>query len=231
MIESFFETHLVLLGLTLGLLHAFEADHIAAVTTLVARTKGVRRSSVLGALWGIGHTTSLLLIGSALLVLRISVPEALSALFETAVAVVLLALGVGTIRKVRRGELHVHTHVHGIREHAHLHVHSRTPSHDHRHTPFVVGLIHGLAGSGALAVATVAASKTVADGTLFIAFFGFGSVLGMVLLSASLGFILEHSTRFVRLHTGLMYGSGVLCIAVAFVLLPVPEFIAALARL
>jgi sulfite exporter TauE/SafE len=212
-------------ALSLGIVHAFEADHIAAVSTMVARTHGVRKSSLLGALWGLGHTTTLLLVGCLLLILRVSVPTSLSVLFETIVAVILIALGVGTMREVKKGRLHAHTHTHGENEHAHVHVHNTPSVHDHRHTPFVVGLFHGLAGSGALALAAVASSHTLVQGAIFIGLFGLGSVIGMVVLSATIGLIMKHAARFIHLHTSLMLGSGALCIVVALTLLPIPECI------
>jgi high-affinity nickel permease len=205
-------------ALALGLFHAFEADHIVAVTTLVARTHGMRNSSLLGALWGAGHATTLLIVGFFLLMLRISIPATLSTLFESLVAGILIALGASTIRKVMKREIHAHAHTHGLHAHAHLHVH-KTISHNH-HAPFLVGLFHGLAGSGALALAAVAVSKTLIGGLSFIVLFGFGSAIGMTLLSASFGFIMKHAVRFVRVHTALMLGSGALCIAVALTLLP-----------
>lgn len=172
-----------------------------------------------------GHTTTLFIVGIALLLLRVTIPEELSALFETAVAVILIALGVDTIRKVRTGHIHAHTHTHGGHEHTHLHVHHTPRIHDHGHTSFVIGLFHGLAGSGALALAAVASTNTVAGGALFIALFGLGSVVGMAVLSAAFGYILVRAVHVVRLHTAVMYVSGTLCIAVAFTLIPVHEFI------
>lgn len=219
-----------LFAFALGVMHAFEADHIAAVTSLVSRERGIRRSSLLGALWGLGHTTTLLLVGSVLLILHVSVPPELSALFETAVAFILIALGASTIRRVHQGELHAHTHTHGTEVHAHLHTHYAPGIHNHQHTTFFVGLVHGLAGSGALALAAVAASSTLREGTLFIVLFGVGSMCGMALMSALLGLIFRHASQFVRLHTALMVGSGILCIVIAYTLIPVDEFIALMVR-
>jgi hypothetical protein len=179
------------LGSLLGMRHALEPDHIAAVSTLVSGERSGYKAALLGACWGLGHTVSLLVVGSALVALRAEMPVRLADMFELAVAVMLVGLGLRAIYLAARqgpaGAVHVHHH--GGR----VHVHRGAPAHIHIGTwtlarrPLVVGAVHGLAGSGALTALVVATLPSTAARLTYMAVFGLGSTLGMAALSGVLG--------------------------------------------
>ena len=185
----------LLLGLLIGLRHAFEPDHLAAVSTLVVEIRDPRRGVMLGALWGIGHTVALVAIGGALVVTGAVLPDPIAAAFEFLVAVMLVGLGVRGINRALRsgGSGPVHVHAHG----EHFHHHAGPPEHIHARgktlalQPLVVGIIHGMAGSGAMTAMVFAELPTTATRFAYIALFGAGSIVGMALVSgiasASLG--------------------------------------------
>ncbi len=179
------------LGSLLGMRHALEPDHIAAVSTLVTGEKNGVKAALLGACWGIGHTVSLLVVGTALVVLRAEMPARLGDTFELAVAVMLIGLGLRAIYlAARQGAAGaVHAHQHGGR----VHVHRGTPAHIHigawtlARRPLLVGALHGLAGSGALTALVVTTLPSTTARLTYMAVFGLGSTLGMAALSGMLG--------------------------------------------
>ena len=185
----------LLLGLLIGLRHALEPDHLAAVSTLVVETRDPRRGAMLGALWGIGHTLSLVAIGGALVVTGAVLPDSLAATFEFIVAIMLIGLGArGIVRAIRSAHAGpVHAHAHGGRFHHHAgpldHIHARGRTLALQ--PLVIGIVHGMAGSGALTAMVFAELPTTATRFAYIALFGAGSIVGMALVSgiasASLG--------------------------------------------
>jgi ABC-type nickel/cobalt efflux system permease component RcnA len=190
-------TGALLLGFVLGLKHAVDPDHLVAISTMVSEHRSLTRSSIVGTLWGLGHTASLLAIGLAVILLKTPIPPRVASLMEMAVAVMLVALGTGVIVKVLRdpeSRVHYHTHRHdGGPEHSHLHVHIET-GHKHSHhpikigrKPFVVGLVHGVAGSAALTLLVLTTIPSAAIGLAYIALFGIGSVGGMLLMSTLVG--------------------------------------------
>src|SRR5438093_8946431 len=147
------------LGFLLGLRHALEPDHVVAVSTIISRNNSIARSSLAGTLWGLGHTASLLICGGVVLALRLSVPDRVVASAESAVAVMLVLLGVNALWQwAKASKLHIHVHTHDGRRHIHFHMHrtASTAVHTHHHVfkfgvrSFLIGMVHGLAGSGAL---------------------------------------------------------------------------------
>lgn len=220
------------LGFGLGLRHALDADHLVAVSTIVSEHKSLLRSSLVGTFWGLGHTASLLGVGIVVLLLRVTISESAAPWMEMPVAVMLVALGsVAVYQALRQKGVAVHTHTHahdGGGEHQHLHLHTHAPladAHDHRHKmfrvgrkPFLVGLVHGFAGSAALMLAVLTTLPSVALGLLYIGVFGVGSVGGMLLMSAliSLPFVatarrFESVNKAIRLVAGLFsVGFGLL---------------------
>jgi ABC-type nickel/cobalt efflux system permease component RcnA len=186
-----------LLGLLLGMRHALEPDHLAAISTLVTQSRSSRRGALVGAYWGVGHTLSLLLAGVALLLLESRMPERLAEVFELAVAIMLVVLGARALLRAARADGPVSPHRHGAVAHVH-----RGPQ-DHVHLgrwtlarrPLLVGVIHGLAGSGALTAFAFASLSGTAARIVYIALFGFGSVLGMALLSGVAGWPLSRMGR------------------------------------
>src|SRR5215471_10667158 len=137
------------LGFALGVRHALDPDHLVAVSTIVSRNKSVVRSSVAGALWGVGHTASLFVCGTIVLALRLSIPQSFVAAAESAVAVMLVVLGINALwRAVKNSKVHVHVHTHDGRPHVHFHVHKAdAPAvHDHDHA-FKIGFRSFLIGT------------------------------------------------------------------------------------
>lgn len=181
------------LGFLLGVRHALDVDHLAAISTILSARHGLLRSSLVGALWGLGHTASLCVVGAAIVLLRLRIPESAAPWFELPVAVMLIVLGGNLLRTLGRGgRLHAHPHDHAGRVHAHLHVHAAGDA-THEHLPgrggrsFLIGVVHGLAGSAALMLAVLATIPSPALALVYVATFGLGSVVGMMLMSTLLG--------------------------------------------
>ena len=206
------------LGLILGLRHALDPDHIAAVSTIVSESRSVRRSSLIGTCWGLGHTMSLLVAGVLVIALKIQISDRLALWMEFAVALMLILLGLKAVLKPLRGwRIHVHQHAHGGSSHSHVHLHrpSEEHAHQHRHLirsgarPFLVGLVHGMAGSAALMILVLATIPSALASLIYIAVFGLGSVGGMLIMSSliSLPFILTRQ-RFNVLSQGLQVAVG-----------------------
>ncbi len=206
---------IVVTALTAGALHACGPDHLAAVSVFVSRRPSRRRALALGARWGAGHTVSLLLLGGLVALSGLQLPQRLGPVAERLVGVVLIALGcVGLLRAVR---IHGHWHLHDGEGHWHLHSHRTQPTHDHEHRAlFGIGMLHGLAGTGAVVVLVpVAALHSPARAFLFLAVFGVGTIVSMALLSALAGSVL-HATarRSPRAHQALAVTASAASIAV-----------------
>lgn len=205
-------------GILLGMRHALEPDHLAAVSTLATRSPGRQAGALLGASWGLGHTLSLLVLGGGLVLLRRNVSPQAGAGFELLVAVLLLFLGVRAIGRAlaegQRGPITVHSHHFSDGGAGHAHVHGGPASHVHlgRFTlssqPLLIGLVHGVAGSGALTAMVLANLPTAATRLVYILLFGLGSVLGMALLSGLLGWPLSRLVRRPRLLRAVSAVSG-----------------------
>jgi hypothetical protein len=180
-------------GFVLGLKHAVEVDHLAAVSTIVSERKSMLGSLLVGGLWGVGHTISLLIAGIVIIVLHIEISARMALALEFCVGLMLIALGAHALRKLARGgHLHLHAHQHGGRAHVHPHIHDgATETDPHAHhgfrpsmRPLLVGMVHGLAGSAALMLLVLATISSPLVGLLYILVFGIGSIGGMMLMSA-----------------------------------------------
>jgi len=203
------------LGFALGIRHAFDPDHLVAVSTIVSRHSSVIRSSIAGALWGVGHTTSLLICGTIVLTLRLSIPEGFVTVAEKAVAVMLLLLGINALwRAIRNSGLHAHVHTHDGQRHIHFHLHATGSNavHDHHHAyaigfrSFLIGMVHGLAGTGALMILVIAAAPSFLAGSFYILIFGLGSIAGMLVLSSAISIPFIVSARcFQAFNSGLQF--------------------------
>ncbi len=200
------------LGFILGLKHALDADHILAVTNIVSQTKNLKTSSLIGSFWGFGHTLTLLLVGALLLALKISLPLRLALSFEFIVGIFLVLLGIKVLWDLSRNNLHIHQHTHGQAAHTHLHTHNYSLAHKHYHTSFLLGMIHGLAGSAALTLLVLASTPTLFQGISFILVFGSGATLGMILLSMLLALPFLFVQQFTKLLKGLQFLAGSLSI-------------------
>jgi ABC-type nickel/cobalt efflux system permease component RcnA len=220
----------------LGLRHATDPDHIAAVTTLVAGTKqrATRSSAELGAAWGLGHALTLFAFGVPILLLDGYLPERAQQGAETAIAFVIAYLAVRLFVRWRHGAFHVHEHAHDGVRHAHLHPHRESAGHAHPHAArtklgsFAIGLVHGMGGSAGVGILLVASIESQVLGVIslvLLAIFtavsmtilstGFGAALGSRPLRASFG-ALAPALAVMSLGFALWYG------AAAWALVPYP---------
>jgi sulfite exporter TauE/SafE len=183
-------------GFTLGLKHAVEADHLAAVSTIVTERRSLLSSAIVGGIWGLGHTISLVVAGIFVLLLDFQISERTERILEFCVGVMLFLLGLNVLRKlVSGGTLHFHAHEHGSHAHVHPHLHEKgVKDEPHMHhglsfspRPLVIGMIHGLAGSAALMLLVIPTIESRPMGLLYIVIFGIGSIGGMMLMSFLVG--------------------------------------------
>lgn len=232
-------TAMLLFGLLLGMRHALEADHVAAVATLMSRAEGSADAFRHGIAWGLGHTITLLLFGSVVLWMDSVVPSELARWLELLVGVMLVGLGLDVLRRLLRDRVHFHAHQHGPRSrhfHAHSHAGETRAAHDpdrHRHQhaqpaglagmpmrALFIGLMHGMAGSAALILLTLQSIDSVWLGLAYMALFGVGSMLGMGLLSVVIALPLRRSARGMTwLHNGLqaLIGSATVLLGASIV--------------
>jgi ABC-type nickel/cobalt efflux system permease component RcnA len=193
------ETILAVLGLgfVLGLRHAMEPDHLVAVSTIVSRNNSIAHSSLAGTLWGLGHTASLFVCGGMVLALKLTISEDFMTWAEGGVAVMLVILGFNSLRRLARPAAHDHHHEFTIRKRS-----------------FLIGMVHGLAGSGALTVLVLATVPSIVGGLIYILLFGLGSIGGMLLLSSliSIPFVMS-SRRYRVFNRGLQLVAGLMSIA------------------
>ncbi len=199
----------LLVGFALGLRHSTDADHIAAVSTLVSTARDARHGIRIGALWGLGHLLTVFFFGSLLVALRVELAPQVEWALELLVAFVLIWLGVRTIRNCFAGRYHFHSHQHGPHEHAHLHFHEHSePGHSHdthafaaaRHASgdrqsLLVGMAHGLAGTTGLALLVLSSISSRLVGVLYLIVFGAGALTGMIAFSALLGMPLARAAK------------------------------------
>jgi ABC-type nickel/cobalt efflux system permease component RcnA len=189
------------LGFTIGLSHALEADHLAAVATIASRHSRPLDIVKHGLTWGLGHALTLCALGGAVFVLGGAIPQRLSNWLELAVGVMLFFLGAQVLWKLWRSRIHVHVHEHDGAEHLHLHSHQHSPEHVHQHgfrwRTLAVGLMHGMAGSAALLLLAMTQVRDPLRGLAYILVFGVGSMVGMGALSAALSVPLALSARFI----------------------------------
>jgi cytochrome c biogenesis protein CcdA len=219
-------TTVVLFGVLFGLQHALEADHLAAVATLVARESDTRRVVRQGAFWGLGHSLTLLLFGGAVMVVGIVLPDRWVHGLEGAVGAMLVLLGADLLRRLRREAIHFHVHEHPAPAAApttHFHAHSHRGEsqphnrarHQHEHRPIplralLVGMVHGLAGSAALVLLTLQQVGSPWSGLLYVLLFGLGSVCGMAALSWAISVPMRLSARHLtRAHRWLNVGVAI----------------------
>jgi ABC-type nickel/cobalt efflux system permease component RcnA len=225
---------ILVIGFLLGLRHALDPDHLVAVTTIASEYRNPIRAIWVGVSWGLGHTTTLFLVGVFLLLAKVSMPERLAVFFEFVVGIVLVVLGVQILWGFRRGRVHLHPHEHEGESHAHFHSHAATPNHSHhrlswnnlarfliagiipgehlqggvkgslrpffRVKSYVVGTIHGLAGSATLMLLVLASLESQWVGMWYLLLFGLGSVGAMGLATIFLTLPFSVSTRLPRFH-------------------------------
>ena len=213
------------LGLLLGFRHAFEPDHLAAVSTLATRQGKLLDACRLGVAWAVGHSLSVGVVVGAIMLFGLQLPRRLWPAADFLVGLLLIGLGASVIVRYVRGRWHLHVHAHDGGPHLHLHSHAHDAAHAHAHPQgdarrsLGFGLLHGLAGSAAILVLLVAAAPTrTAQLTYFLAFAA-GTMLGMLLVSFSLaGLVRLASGRGARWATVLHLGSATVSVVVGLLL-------------
>ena len=218
------------LGVVLGLRHSLDPDHVVAVSTIVSQYRNPLRSFWVGVSWGLGHTTTLLIIGVVIIALRLTIPDRLALLLEFFVGIMLVGLGAQVVYSFRKKKVHQHSH--GHEEEDHLHFHSHAPvqekiqaerlSHHNdtgvgkpflRKKSYVVGLVHGVAGSAALALLVLASIESPLAGLVYILLFGLGSILSMGVMTIFISFPFVYSAnRLPNLNRIIQFGVGTLSI-------------------
>ncbi len=207
----------LLLTIYAGFIHAFEADHLLAVSNIVSQRNNVRLSLKDGIFWGLGHTSTIFFVGVLMIVFKAGISDQYFRYFESLVGVMLIALAVYRMVVFFREKkvlIHAHPHQHGGEQHQHLHVHvGNKQVHQHKHSlAYGVGLVHGLAGSGALILIAMSQMKSPADGLIYLVIFGLGCIVGM-LVAAGL-FSIPFSKKIIQaqvLQSSLIIITCLLC--------------------
>jgi ABC-type nickel/cobalt efflux system permease component RcnA len=241
----------VVLGFLLGMLHATDADHVIAVSTIVSRQRSMGGAARVGLLWGVGHTFTVFAVGTAIILFNLAVPPRLELAMEFCVALMLMLLGVVTLSRVSRhvretltsalaeglaehahaepvSEAHLHLHAHGDYVHAHKHGHGAA-HHGHADTalsrldrlwgglsiyqalrPFCIGIVHGLAGSAAVALLVLTQIREPLWAVAYLLLFGVGTTVGMTLITAVIAVPFLRSHRLPFLSLGMQVVGGVL---------------------
>ena len=233
---------IITLGFFLGMRHATDPDHVIAVTTIVSRQRSIRHAALIGVLWGLGHTMTILAVGSAIILFGLVIPPRVGLTMELSVGLMLILLGVLNLSGIMRWitetlsppGLHSHSDGHGVYFHTHSHDNSpqiygrggdMTPL---RWTdrvfgrmgvyqvmrPLAVGIVHGLAGSAAVALLVLTTIRVPSWAVFYLLVFGIGTVAGMMLITAAIAVPFKFSeSRFVRLNRGLGLASGLISLA------------------
>jgi high-affinity nickel-transport protein len=186
------------LGFLLGLRHATDADHVVAVTAIVSRERSFSRAARIGALWGVGHSLTVLVIGGAIVVFRIAVPPRVGLGLEFAVAIVLILLGFANLRPVSEASVHAGE--------------AKRASRADGWRPLVVGIVHGLAGSAAIALLVLAVIPETVWALGYLVVFGLGTIAGMTvvtwLVAAPAVYAMKSAAKVVRFQRGIRVAAG-----------------------
>ncbi|MFJ5763671.1 sulfite exporter TauE/SafE family protein [Neobacillus sp. NPDC093182] len=207
------------LGFVLGIKHAIEPDHVIAVSTIASQSKKLFRSSLAGVFWGIGHTATLFIMGIILILMKGEIPEKWAMSLEFLVGIMLVYLGV-TILSFKN--IHVHNDNHDGEEHKNVHSHKHSGLHEHKHQhkevsyikSMLIGLVHGLAGSGAMVLLTMSTVNSVWESAIYILVFGVGTVIGMLFFTTIIGLPFVFSAKKISLNKTLTQITG--CISLVF---------------
>jgi cytochrome c biogenesis protein CcdA len=219
------------LGFLLGMQHALEADHIAAVSSIAARRNRIGDIVKHGLTWGLGHTLTLFVFAGCAILLGRAIPDTIAKPIEAAVGIMLMGLGSHVLWRLWRDRVHFHRHGHAdgtVHFHAHSHAGDTAPhvrsrhAHEHgfRWRTLLVGLVHGMAGSAALLVLAATQASSPTAGLGYVALFGIGSMIGMGVLSAVIAIPLAVSARFLTVANHALQGAvGTVTIAIGLVTL------------
>jgi sulfite exporter TauE/SafE len=234
---------IIALGFFLGMRHATDPDHVIAVTTIVSRQQSIRQAALIGILWGIGHTITILAVGSAIILFGIVIPPRLGLSMEFSVGLMLILLGVLNLSGIMRWITETftpmleggHTHSHIVGASVYSHSHGLVPE-KHNHAgdsperwmdrtfgklgayqvvrPLAIGIVHGLAGSAAVALLVLTTIRVPSLAVLYLFVFGIGTIAGMMLITTAIAVPFKYSTtRFARLNHSLAVVSGIVSVA------------------
>jgi len=234
----------LLFGFVLGMRHATDPDHVIAVSTIVSRERSLSKAALIGALWGLGHTVTILIVGAAIILLNLTIPPRVGLTMEFTVGLMLILLGILNLSgaskwlsekfspahpRVTGEHAHIHEHESGL--HYHWHAHQREQEHHadslsapkwlaspvaqlgwfHTLRPFFIGIVHGLAGSAAVALLVLATIRDPRWSIPYLLVFGVGTIAGMMLITMAISLPFSFAgTRFASLNRGLITGSGLL---------------------
>jgi len=227
------------LGFFLGMRHATDSDHVIAVSTIVSRERDVRHAAIVGMFWGVGHSITLFVVGGAIIVFGLVIPQRLGLGLEFCVALMLIILGAFNLRVALRSfrarsmftgaDHHEHPHRHGDYIHSHPHGHA-PETHGHREEsvpparldrrfggskayralrPTIIGIVHGLAGSAAIALLVLPIIRDPLWAVMYLSVFGAGPIAGMMLITTAIAVPFSYATRFEFLHRHLGAVAGV----------------------
>lgn len=202
-----------LLAATVGFRHAFELDHLAAVSNIVTKRNSPVMAMKDGVFWGLGHSSSILVVGIVMLMLRYAIPEKSFQMMEGGVGLMIIGLGVFRYFQFRKHNRHTHTHTHDGITDAHEHSHVDGPHHHTHKLSYGVGIIHGLAGSGVLIAAAMAAMTTIATSLLFLLIFSIGCTMGMLVAAGILSLPFSKKLQsFRKIQMSLVVFSCIICL-------------------
>ena len=203
----------LLVALLLGLRHASDPDHLAAVSTLIASDtdNGARRAGRLGLAWGLGHAVTLAIFGLPIVLWHAYLPGGLQQAAEVLVGLMIVMLAMRLLLRWRSGRYHVHEHRHGDVEHRHLHPHRHGATHEHRHEAeaelgrspaqaFGIGLMHGIGGSAGVGVLLLASIPDRSAAVAALGVLAAGAVVSMAVLSSLLGYAITRGPVMTRLR-------------------------------
>jgi len=203
---------IIAIGFILGMRHATDPDHVIAVTTIVSRERSVGRAALIGVLWGLGHTVTIFIVGTAIILFNVVIPNRLGLSMELSVGFMLIVLGIWNLG----GFLHSH----GDPQHSHMHQPESFSRLDHKLggtalyqwlRPLAIGIVHGLAGSAAVALLILATIRNSTWAIVYLLVFGLGTIAGMMLITVSIASTFHYvGSRFQRFGQRLAMASGLL---------------------
>ena len=231
---------LLAFGFVMGVKHAVDADHLAAVSTMASERRSLLSSSMIGAMWGLGHTVSLMAAGVVVIFLNFEISKHTEQVLEFCVGIMLVVLGINTLRKLARG-MYVHNHVHEHGDHLHAHPHIHKHSEDegpHTHhglclstKPLLIGIVHGLAGSAAIMLLVLTTISSPVVGLLYIAIFGIGSIGGMMIMSTLIALPARFApARYTRANLALRCVTGLFSLSFGIFMIYQIGFVGRLVR-
>lgn len=208
---------LYLTAFVLGVVHAFDTDHVVAVSGFVAKNPNPCRAAFFGFHWGLGHSSILLVLGLVALALKIAIPEAVEWYAEVLVGFLLTGIGLWVLRDLRRSAVHTHSHHHGDSSHEHPHHHG-DPSHFHRHSITMVGMAHGLAGTAAtMVLIPVALMSSLPLAGFYLLVFGLGTILSMTFYGYLAGRLYNALTSYEQVFQWVKGGTGLASLVIGVV--------------